>query len=131
MLFPERVLIASLAEGGVEVADEVAVVVLDHPVDEVGGDAVAGIVAGGGDAAAGDLGPFGFRFVMVKAEVVSQAFDEPPWGAGCSRVAPASAAVGLDDVDQFVNHGPFGLALQVLPEPTRGAADPVAWPSLP
>ncbi len=100
---PEVFGITAIACGGVEFGDDGGVVGMGDPIQEIAGDAIAGIIACAIEVAAGDFGASCFRFVEEPADVVGDSFHEPAGVAGGVGVGSSGAAIALDDVDQLVH----------------------------
>ena len=119
MRFPEGVVVSPVAGSVIDETDQVLLVIAGDPVDEIGGDAVAGIVLHLFDSLRWIVGAFAFGFVKKPSDVVGDALGDPAGGALGIRVDPAGDSVVLDHVDEFVNHAAFGFAVELVFEPRR------------
>src|SRR5215216_1941269 len=88
VFLPEVVAVTAFAGGSVQLANDVRIVILGDPIDEIAGNAVARVISRLRDVPRRDIGTVGLRLVEKPADVIRDSFDNP------ARRAVAAAAAG-------------------------------------
>ena len=108
--------VLALSHRCVQTLDDVLILFFHNPVEEISGDAIAGIVVEPYVSALpqpGHIGAVALGFIQKPTEVISHAFDQPPWRPGCVGICTPRCTILLNDMNQFVHHRTDGFAFEV------------------